>query len=585
MSLFSIILIIVSSAFSTESDLPENSSGCLTDELYGDFTVEEYNNLVKRRKNVREFMNKNLHRNEEKILYVPVVFHNYYEIIDGTPSRSFCDYESGNNETGVYTDTNNDSLCIKRAENALEILNQQFAAVHMQFITPKDTSLVVKDIKGNGTLFIYNQNWGEIRNNNNIDNVLNIYIDYCIGKTNKEGNLECGTVGAWTLFPDKISSTAPPGIAVKHSAFPGINDNSTGIIAHEIGHMFTLRHLYHLPLIKNDMGTETLLDDIFEVVSDFQRELVSGDECNSRGDMICDTPGQPLQNVDDTFDLDHCIYHGFGGEYDAFTDTLKIGGSDITGSYREDFENNTNLISNSNFDDSLNFWGTQGIPDSCFLSNQEEYSTECLYNLYKLDELPIAANFLQWTTVMNACLNEQDIGFTLEQLDNIRKSIELDYTACSEEVACNTGYSTRSNIPPSDLFLTGESNCRFPCAMDGGCLITDLDYQTDFSQYDCYGNSLSVNQNIIPQNFGIYQIYPNPFNPITTIRYGLIQNSDVQISIYNINGRLITTLINEFQIAGYHFITWDASSYSSGIYFFNMSAGETFETKKMLLIK
>ena len=574
-------MLSLGSAYNTNLTKPIESGyeqTCLTDALYGGFTIEEYNNLVKRRKNVRKFKNKNLHRNEEEILYVPVVFHNYYEIIDGTPSRSFCDYESGNNEAGVYTNNNVSLVCIERAEKALEILNQQFLSTQIKFIPPTDTSLVVEDIKGNGTLFIYNENWNEIRNNNNIDNVLNIYIDYCIGRLNNETeDLECGTIGAQTIYPEYISSTAPPGIAVKHSAFPGINDNSTGIIAHEIGHMFTLRHLYHLPVIKNDT--------VFVVVSDFQRELAIhiDDECNSRGDMICDTPGQPLQNVDDTFDLDYCIYHGFGGKYDAFKNTLKIGGSDTTGSYRNDFDNYTNLISNSNFDDIGNFWGTQGIPDSCFLSNQEEYSTECLDTLYNF--LPIAANFLQWSRVMDNCLNEQDVGFTPDQLDNIRNSIELDYTACSEEVACNTGLSTRSKIPPSDLFLTGETSCRFPCASDGGCIVTDSEYQSNYSQYECSENLSSLYKNIIAQNFGIRQIYPNPFNPITAIDYGLTQNSDVQISIYDINGRLITTLIHEFQIAGYHSITWDASSYSSGIYFLNMSADEIAETKKMILIK
>ena len=473
----------------------------------------------------------------------------------------------------------NDSLvCIERAEKVLEILNQQFLSTQIKFIPPTDTSLVVEDIKGNGTLFIYNENWNEIRNNNNIDNVLNIYIDYCIGRLNNETeDLECGTIGAQTIYPEYISSTAPPGIAVKHSAFPGINDNSTGIIAHEIGHMFTLRHLYHLPVIKNDT--------VFVVVSDFQRELAIhiDDECNSRGDMICDTPGQPLQNVDDTFDLDYCIYHGFGGKYDAIKNTLKIGGSDTTGSYRNDFDNYTNLISNSNFDDIGSFWGTQGIPDSCFLSNQEEYSTECLDTLYNF--LPIAANFLQWSRVMDNCLNEQDVGFTPEQLANMRYSIELDYTACSEEIACNTGLSTRSNIPPSDLFLTGESSCRFPCTKDGGCLVTDLEYQSDFSQYDCSGSLLSISGKILPEILTINKVYPNPFNPITTIRYGLAQNSDVQISIYDINGRLITTLINEFQITGYHSITWDASSYPSGIYFINISASNYSVTQKIVLIK
>ena len=81
-------------ASSTHQNIDGNSD-CLTDELYGDFTDEEYNNLVKRRKNVREFINKNLHRNELDILYVPVVFHNLYKMVDGEPIHSYCDYIEG----------------------------------------------------------------------------------------------------------------------------------------------------------------------------------------------------------------------------------------------------------------------------------------------------------------------------------------------------------------------------------------------------------------------------------------------------------------------------------------------------------
>jgi len=103
--------------------------------------------------------------------------------------------------------------------------------------------------------------------------------------------------------------------------------------------------------------------------------------------------------------------------------------------------------------------------------------------------------------------------------------------------------------------------------------------------YDCNGNQLSLLNDIVPKYCSINSIYPNPFNPITAIDYGLTQNSDVQISIYDINGRLITTLINEFQIAGYHSITWDGSSYSSGIYFLIMSVENFTATRKLVLIK
>ena len=59
----------------------------------------------------------------------------------------------------------------------------------------------------------------------------------------------------------------------------------------------------------------------------------------------------------------------------------------------------------------------------------------------------------------------------------------------------------------------------------------------------------------------------------------------VYLFLYDISGRLITTLINEFRIAGYHSIKWDASNFSSGIYFLNMSSRKISETKKLVLIK
>ena len=96
---------------------------------------------------------------------------------------------------------------------------------------------------------------------------------------------------------------------------------------------------------------------------------------------------------------------------------------------------------------------------------------------------------------------------------------------------------------------------------------------------------LSLDPILSPRTFKINQIYPNPFNPITTIRYSLSYNTDVQISIYDITGRLITTLFNEFQIAGYHSITWDASNFSSSIYLLSISSGKFTETQKLVLIK
>ena len=88
-----------------------------------------------------------------------------------------------------------------------------------------------------------------------------------------------------------------------------------------------------------------------------------------------------------------------------------------------------------------------------------------------------------------------------------------------------------------------------------------------------------------PGKFKLYQNYPNPFNPITTIEYFLKEAKDIEINIYNISGRKITTLINSFQNAGKHSINFNASGLASGTYLYQIKSGSHSEIKKMLLIK
>ena len=102
---------------------------------------------------------------------------------------------------------------------------------------------------------------------------------------------------------------------------------------------------------------------------------------------------------------------------------------------------------------------------------------------------------------------------------------------------------------------------------------------------DCDGEPLSLLNDLIPENFSIHSIYPNPFNPVTNIIYGLPEYVNVQIIVYNISGKQIETLINQFQSPGYHFINWNADSYSSGVYFVKMVAGSYVNTQKLMLVK
>ncbi|MFA5831884.1 MAG: right-handed parallel beta-helix repeat-containing protein [Bacteroidota bacterium] len=89
----------------------------------------------------------------------------------------------------------------------------------------------------------------------------------------------------------------------------------------------------------------------------------------------------------------------------------------------------------------------------------------------------------------------------------------------------------------------------------------------------------------IPIDFSLSQNYPNPFNPSTTIRYALPSSSHVKLTINDILGREIATLVNEEQTAGWKEVQWNANSVSSGIYFYKLTANTFVETKRMMMLK
>ena len=92
------------------------------------------------------------------------------------------------------------------------------------------------------------------------------------------------------------------------------------------------------------------------------------------------------------------------------------------------------------------------------------------------------------------------------------------------------------------------------------------------------------------QDFRLNQNYPNPFNPSTTISYNLAKNSLVSLKVYNVSGHLVATLVNGFQNAGNHTITWNGSDensspLASGIYLARLTAGSHTSTVRMLLMR
>ncbi|MCK4271447.1 T9SS type A sorting domain-containing protein [bacterium] len=119
--------------------------------------------------------------------------------------------------------------------------------------------------------------------------------------------------------------------------------------------------------------------------------------------------------------------------------------------------------------------------------------------------------------------------------------------------------------------------------LSGDTLVVVYDGDTWYQPYETSVDA--DNESPLPQKFRLYQNYPNPFNAATTIRYDLPEKSRVQVHIFNVRGQLVERLVDERQGPGHHDIVWDAKNLSSGIYFYQIIAGENRATGKCLLVR
>ena len=113
-------------------------------------------------------------------------------------------------------------------------------------------------------------------------------------------------------------------------------------------------------------------------------------------------------------------------------------------------------------------------------------------------------------------------------------------------------------------------------AFDGGVYTFEADPEPTAVALDEAGQ---------PASFNLAQNYPNPFNPRTTIRYTLPNAALTEVTVYDITGQRLRTLVDGRQSAGIHYIHFDATNLATGVYFYRLRAGDRTETRKMLLAK
>ena len=117
--------------------------------------------------------------------------------------------------------------------------------------------------------------------------------------------------------------------------------------------------------------------------------------------------------------------------------------------------------------------------------------------------------------------------------------------------------------------------------------------------YDCFSYwdedllldlRLNILDNYVPNSYKLHTNYPNPFNPITTLKFDIPEDSFVDVTVYDILGNAVNNLVNTYQSSGYKSIQWDATNnqsepVSAGVYLYKIQAGDFVDTKKMILLK
>ena len=120
-----------------------------------------------------------------------------------------------------------------------------------------------------------------------------------------------------------------------------------------------------------------------------------------------------------------------------------------------------------------------------------------------------------------------------------------------------------------------EGNCggnnvpSFQCQNED-CVICANNPPADCYNLDSDCNSMDISPYLLPDEFGISKIFPNPFNPVTHIQYELTQFGLISIKIYDIQGRVVDQLMNEYQSPGHYSLNWNAGNHASGMYIVEM---------------
>lgn len=233
------------------------------------------------------------------------------------------------------------------------------------------------------------------------------------------------------------------------------------------------------------------------------------------------------------------------------------------------------------------------IPDTLIINNQEVLNTYLISEPFYLTDNTTftygvkfgVTDSLSAVTTLN---NGKSVNFKVELIDEQTNEIlstldDVTFTELNIIVYEKIAYQVNTQG-------IGNKTCRLRLVSNDDLnynysLIDSYDNETSLAKRGFIEKTLTLNGNEIVKSYALAQNFPNPFNPLTTIRYQLPKDGLVTLKIYDILGSVVKTLVNEEKVAGKYEVYFNASSFASGVYMYKLNVNDYIDTKKMILLK
>lgn len=428
------------------------------------------------------------------------------------------------------------------------------------------------------------------------------------------------------FYPLSSSSLSPP------DAWGVISngDNSLKLIIHnnpEVAH-----YLAYISTDGINYPTNFIIEKQNPVITGLQNDSIYYIKIRSVG-IDTSNFSEVLTGITGNFEKQVLIINGFDRAYTGNTrDFVRMYAPAISNSGFK-FESATNeaivynLINLSDFDFVVWILGTESTVDETFSSSEQNYVSSYLKNggalfvsgseiAWDLDYKGSASdknffcNFLKAEYISDAPNNQSNTFYSAEGINgsifssitniNFDNGTHGTYNVSWPDVVNgkNGGLNVLkySNLP-SDNFAATAFKGIFPGGTyNGGVVYLGFPFETIYPEnkrfeimdiaLEFLSNLNDVSGNIfLPDEYKLYQNYPNPFNSITIIRWQQPEPKFTNLTIYDVLGKEIKTLVNEYLSQGTHEVSFNADDLSSGIYYYQLKTDDFFSVSKMILIK